>query len=125
MIGRVEKASVGAGCATVPGALQDTVTSLAGSPPQVSSSCSGSVVVGSGSVVVGGPPGALAASARGARTVLPPIAATALTPTPPMMNRRRVNPGLVVSAWTDSLMAATLGNANEHDVADVRPVASG
>ena len=66
MIGRVETASVGAGCATVPGALQETVTSLAGSLPQVSRSCSGAVVVGSGSVVVGGPLGAVAASARGA-----------------------------------------------------------
>ena len=94
VIGWVEKASVGAGCATVPGADQDTVTSVAGSPPQVSSSCSGSVVVGSGIVVVGGPLGAVLASARGARTVVPPIAATALTPTLPMMNRRRVNPGL-------------------------------
>ncbi len=46
--------------ATVPGALQETVISLAGSLPQVSSSCSGSVVVGSGSVVVGGPLGAVA-----------------------------------------------------------------
>ena len=58
-------ASVGAGWATVPGALQETVTSWAGSLPQVSSSCSGAVVVGSGSVVVGGPLGAVAASARG------------------------------------------------------------
>jgi hypothetical protein len=47
VIGLVEKASVGAGCPIVPGADQDTVTSVAGSPPQVSSSCSGSVVVGS------------------------------------------------------------------------------
>jgi hypothetical protein len=101
------------------------VTSVAGSPPQVSSSCSGSVVVGSGIVVVGGPLGAVLANARGARTVVPPIAATALTPTPPMMNRRRVNPALpVVSAWKDSLMAATLGNANEHGMADIRRTAS-
>jgi hypothetical protein len=53
---------------------------------------------------------------------VPPIAATALTPTLPMMNLRRVKPGLpVVSALKDSLMAATLGNANEHGVADTRP----
>ena len=94
MIGRVETASVGAGCATVPGALQETVTSLAGSPPQVSRSCSGAVVVGSGSVVVGGPLGAVAASARGARTAVPASTDAAPTPTVPMMNRRRVNPGL-------------------------------
>ena len=92
-IGRVENASTGAGWATVPGADQDTVTCVAGSAPQVSSSCSGAVVVGSGSVVVGGPLGAVAAMARGARTVVPPSAATALTPALPMMNLRRVNPG--------------------------------
>src|ERR1700753_760072 len=91
-MGWVEYRSVGAGGATVPGAHHDTVTSVAGSLPQVSSNCSGSVVVGSGRVVVGGPLGAVAARARGARAVVPPIAATALTPTPPMMNRRRVNP---------------------------------
>ena len=34
VIGRVEKASVGAGCATVPGALQDTVTSRPGRRPR-------------------------------------------------------------------------------------------
>src|SRR6201992_332411 len=105
-MGWVEYRSVGAGGATVPGAHHDTVTSVAGSLPQVSSNCSGSVVVGSGRVVVGGPLGAVGARARGARAgvaadaatvrgargVVPPIAATALTPTPPMMNRRRVNP---------------------------------
>ena len=77
-----------------------------------------------GIVVVGGPLGAVAAKARGARTVVPPIAATAVTPTLPMINRRRVKPGLP-GDWVDSLMAATLGNANEHDVADIRPSASG
>jgi len=34
------------------------------------------------------------ATARGARTTAPPSAATALTPTVPMMNLRRVNPAL-------------------------------
>jgi outer membrane protein assembly factor BamB len=53
VIGRVEIASDGAGWATVPGADQETVTSWAGLLPQVSSSCSGAVVVGSGTVVVG------------------------------------------------------------------------
>ena len=72
------------------------------------------------------PAGAVAASARGARTTVPPIAATALTPTLPMMNRRRVNPGLlVVSPSKDSLMAATLGNPGEHDMAGAGPAASG
>jgi hypothetical protein len=44
VIGSVDTARVGAGAGagTVPGALQDTVTSRAGSLPQVSSSCSGS-----------------------------------------------------------------------------------
>ena len=105
MIGLVDTARVGAGCATVPGALHDTVTSRAGSPPQVSSSCSGSVVVGSGSVVVGGPLGAVAATARGARTTVPPSAAAALTPTVPMMNLRRVNPAFpsdsVLRSWPE------------------------
>ena len=87
-------ASVGAGWATVPGAHQETVTSRAGSFPQVSSSCSGAVVVGSGSVVVGGPLGAVAASARGARTAVPATKEAAPTPTVPMMNRRLVKPGL-------------------------------
>ena len=54
---------MGAGWATVPGASQVTVTSVAGFSPQVSHSCSGAVVVGSGSVVVGGPDGAVAARA--------------------------------------------------------------
>ncbi len=81
----------------MPGALQDTVTSRAGSLPQVSSSCSGAVVVGSGSVVVGGPLGAVAASARGGADGRPADRRdAALTPTVPMMNRRRVNPGLAV-----------------------------
>jgi hypothetical protein len=93
VIGLVEKRSAGAGWATVPGADQDTVTSEAGLLPQVSSNCSGSVVVGRGTVVVGGPLGAVAAKARGARTAVPPMAATALTPALPMMNLRRVNPG--------------------------------
>jgi len=44
-------------------------------------------------VLVGGPLGAVAASARGARMVVPPSAATALAPTDPMMNLRRLNPG--------------------------------
>ena len=70
------------------------MTSRAGSLPQVSSSCSGAVVVGSGSVVVGGPLGAVAANARGARRVVPASAVTALALTVPMMNLRRVNPGL-------------------------------
>jgi hypothetical protein len=47
----------------VPGADQDTVTDVAGSAPQVSRSCSGAVVVGSGNVVMGGPGGAVAANA--------------------------------------------------------------
>ncbi len=107
VIGRVEKASVGAGCATVPGADQDTVTSVAGSPPQVSSSCSGLVVAGSGRVPAGGPLGAVAARARGARTTVPPTAATALTLTVPMMNLRRVNPPWPFdSPVPDSLMAS-------------------
>jgi hypothetical protein len=107
-IGWVEKDSTGAGCATVPGADQDTVTSVAGSRPQVSSSCSGSVAVGSGSVVVGGPLGGVAAKARGARTTVPPSAATALTPTVPMMNLRRVNVALPYDPPVlDSLMART------------------
>ena len=90
----------------MPGALQDTVTSRAGSLPQVSSSCSGSVVVGSGSVVVGGPLGGPLASARGARTTVPLSAAAALTPTVPMMNLRRVNPALPCDPpGPDSLMA--------------------
>jgi hypothetical protein len=96
VIGRVETASVGAGWATVPGALQETVTSLAGLLPQVSRSCSGPVVAGSGSVVVGGPLGAVAASARGARTAVPATKEAAPTPTVPMMNRRRVKPGFQV-----------------------------
>jgi hypothetical protein len=121
-IGRVEKASTGAGWATVPGADQDTVICVAGSAPQVSSNCSGAVVVGSGSVVVGGPLGGFAAKARGARTVVPPSAAMALTPALPMMNLRRVNPGLpAVSAAMYSLMAVTLGNTSEHRVAAVQP----
>src|ERR1700733_336488 len=108
VIGSVDTASVGAGWGTVPGAFQDTVTSRAGSLPQVSSSCSGSVVVGSGSVVVGGPLGAPLAPARGARTTVPPSAATALTPTVPMMNLRRVNPALPSDpSVLDSLMART------------------
>jgi len=87
---------------------QDTVTSVAGSLPQVSSSCSGLVVVGSGSVVVGGPLGAPLAAARGARTTVPPSAATALTPAVPMMNLRRVNPALPYDPPVlDSLMAGT------------------
>src|ERR1700722_8432860 len=86
-------ASVGAGCATVPGALQETVTSWAGLLPQVSRSCSGAVGVGSGSVVVGGPLGAVAASARGARPAVPATKEAAPTPTVPMMNRRLVKPG--------------------------------
>ncbi len=48
---------MGPGCGTVPGAVQVTVTSVAGFAPQVSHSCSGAVVVGSGRVVVGGPDG--------------------------------------------------------------------
>jgi hypothetical protein len=52
------------------------------------------VVVGSGSVVVGGPLGAVAAKARGGRMVVPASAVTAPAPTVPMMNLRRVNPGL-------------------------------
>jgi hypothetical protein len=94
VIGLADTARTGAGCGTVPGALQDTVTSRAGSAPQVSSSCSGLVVVGSGTVVVGGPLGGPAAAARGARTTVPPSAAAALTPAVPMMNLRRVNPAL-------------------------------
>src|SRR6202042_3611796 len=86
VIGLVEMASVGAGCGTVPGALQETVTSWAGLLPQVSRRCSG--------VVVGGPLGAVAANARGGRTVAPASAVTAPAPTVPMMNLRRVNPGL-------------------------------
>jgi hypothetical protein len=111
----------------VPGALQDTVTSVAGSPPQVSRSCSGSVVVGSGSVVVGGPPGAVAARARGARPPPPLASATAApAPTVPMMNLRRVNPGLPVDSTVfESLMARTLGNTSERDVAAGQPATSG
>lgn len=106
MIGLVEMASVEAGCGTVPGALHETVTSWAGLLPQVSRSCSGAVVVGSGSVVVGGPLGAVAASARGGRTVVPASAVTAPAPTVPMMNLRRVNPGLPAdSAWIESLIS--------------------
>jgi len=108
VIGLVDTASVGAGWGTVPGAFQDTVTSRAGSLPQVSSSCSGSVVVGSGSVVIGGPLGGLLATARGARTTVPPSAATALTPTVPMMNLRRVNVAFPCDPPVlDSLMART------------------
>ena len=104
MIGRVEKISAGAGCGTVPGADQDTVTAVAGSAPQVSSSCSGAVVVGSGSVVVGGPEGAVAAVAAWAAwwvtaasvTVASP--ATALTPDHPGQEAAPGEPGLVVGA---------------------------
>jgi hypothetical protein len=104
VIGRVDQARVGAGWATVPGALQDTVTWVAGLAPQVSSNCSGSVVVGSGSVLAGGPLGAVAASARGALMVVPPSAAMAPTPADPMMNLRRVNPGFPAeSAFNDSV----------------------
>jgi hypothetical protein len=91
------------------------VTSRAGSLPQVSSSCSGSVVVGSGSVVVGGPLGAPLAIARGARTTVPPSAAAALTPTVPMMNLRRANPAF--RPVLDSLMARTVENSGKRDVA--------
>jgi hypothetical protein len=65
-------------------------------------------VVGNGSVVVGGPLGALLATARGALTTVPPSVATAVTPTVPMMNLRRVNPALPSdSPVLDSLMART------------------
>jgi hypothetical protein len=122
VIGSVETARVGAGWGTVPGALQDTVTSRAGSLPQVSSNCSGSVVVGSGSVVVGGPLGAVPASARGARTTVPPSAATALTPTVPMMNLRRVKLALLIdSPVFDPFMARTVRNASELGVAGGNP----
>ena len=53
------------------------MTWVTGLAPQVSSSCSGSVVVGSGSVLAGGPLGAVAANPRGARMAVPPSAATA------------------------------------------------
>ena len=75
VIGWVEYRSVGAGWATVPGAHHDTVTDVAGSAPQVSSSCSGSVVVGSGSVVVGGPLGAVAAAAERSAQAWPAVLA--------------------------------------------------
>jgi hypothetical protein len=70
------------------------------------------VVVGSGSVVVGGPLGAPLATARGARTTVPPSAATALAPTVPMMNLRRVNLAFpddppALDPALDSLMART------------------
>ena len=115
MIGRVEKMSAGAGCGTVPGADQDTVTAVAGSAPQVSSSCSGAVVVGSGSVVVGGPEGAVAAVAAVAAsaawwvtaasvTVASP--ATALTPTTPARKLRRENPdSSPAPGWSAALMS--------------------
>ena len=86
---------MGAGWATEPGAAQETVTSVAGSLPQVSRSCSGLVVVGSGSVVVGGPLGAVARVARGARRARAAAGQPAAAPTPaaPMMKTRRENRG--------------------------------
>jgi hypothetical protein len=57
-------------------------------------------------VVVGGPLGGPLATARGARTTVPPSAAAALTPAVPIMNLRRVNPALPSDPPVlDSLMA--------------------
>src|ERR1700722_12619783 len=95
VIGACDRASIGCGMATVPGASQDTVTCRAGSLPQVSSSCSGAVVVGSGTVVVGGPDGGVAASALScARASAPTLASPAAAPTTTtvLMNCRRDSP---------------------------------
>lgn len=86
VIGCLEYASVGAGCATVPGAAHDTVTSVAGSEPQVRCNCSGSVVVGS--VVVAEAAGALRTSVA----ATPPMASTAPTATVPPRKSLRETP---------------------------------
>ena len=54
-IALVEKASVGAGIGTVPGALHETVISVSGLLPNSSRSCSGAVVVGSAASAAGTP----------------------------------------------------------------------
>jgi hypothetical protein len=89
------------------------VTSLAGFLPQVSQSCSGAVVVGSGTVVVGGPLGgvtsALAAvlvNAASAAVPARPIAAPATTTL--LMNWRRESP-----AFSERL-AVGGGSPREH-----------
>ena len=96
VIGARDSASVGRGMGTVPDASHDTVICLAGSLPQVSSSCSGAVVVGSGRVVVGGPDGGVV-SARAvlcASASAPALARPAAAPTTTtlLMNCRRDSP---------------------------------
>jgi hypothetical protein len=89
VIGCREYASVGAGCATVPGAAHDTVTCVLGSEPQVRCSCSGSVVVGSGA-------GPVAAAAAGALSnsvpAMPPMVSAAPTAIPPPKKPLRETP---------------------------------
>jgi hypothetical protein len=89
--GRSEKLSDGAGCLTVPGAAQETMTCDFGSAPQVRCSCSGSVVVGSGTVVLPGS-GAARALFWALRSTRPPATMTAPTPTAPRSTVRREGP---------------------------------
>ena len=89
------------------GADQDTVTDVAGSAPQVSRSCSGAVVAGSGNVVVGGPDGAVAANAswcHSGPSVARASPTTAPKPTTPVRKPRRVSQARPAAGGPDSLL---------------------